>query len=67
MIAVVLIGSIQAGNALCEQALMVLSHVASIEATTSDRFYRALYEALLHPELPTSAKQVRSDMLPLPV
>ncbi|KAL1525563.1 hypothetical protein AB1Y20_020417 [Prymnesium parvum] len=39
------------------QALMVLSHVTSLEASTADRFYRALYESLLHPELPTSAKQ----------
>ena len=39
------------------QALMVLAHASTFDPATEDRFYRALYEALLHPELPSSAKQ----------
>jgi len=39
------------------QALMVLGHAAQFDSATSDRFYRALYESILHPDLPTSAKQ----------
>ena len=36
---------------------MVLAHASTFDPATEDRFYRALYEALLHPELPSSAKQ----------
>ena len=36
---------------------MVLSHAAGFAPSTSDRFSRALYASLLHPELPTSSKQ----------
>jgi ribosome biogenesis protein MAK21 len=39
------------------QALMVLSHAAGFAPATADRFSRALYASLLHPELPTSGKQ----------
>ena len=39
------------------QALMVLSHATSFTPAASDRFYRALYASLLHPDLPTSGKQ----------
>ena len=39
------------------QALMVLSHAAGFAPSTNDRFHRALYAAIHHPDLPTSAKQ----------
>ena len=39
------------------QALMVLSHATSFNPDAADRFHRALYSALLHPELPNSGKQ----------
>ena len=39
------------------QALMVLSHATGFAPSASDRFYRALYESVLHPDLPTSSKQ----------
>ena len=39
------------------QALMVLSHATAFTQEASDRFYRALYASLLHPDLPNSSKQ----------
>ena len=36
---------------------MVLQHACSLDAAANDRFHRALYEGMLHPELPTSSKQ----------
>eukprot|EP00962_Isochrysis_galbana_P011219 scaffold3145_cov101-Isochrysis_galbana.AAC.1 len=38
------------------QALMILSHAARFDVSLTDRFYNALYESLLHPGLPGSAK-----------
>lgn len=38
------------------QALMILSHAARFDEGLIDRFYNALYEALLHPGLTSSAK-----------
>merc|ERR1719424_2215433 len=38
------------------QALMILSHAARFDDSLTDRFYTALYDALLHPDLPASAK-----------
>ena len=35
---------------------MILSHAARFDASLTDRFYTALYDALLHPDLPASAK-----------
>ena len=39
------------------QALMVLLHMMKSSNTVSDRFYRALYAHLLHPDFHTSSKQ----------
>lgn len=39
------------------QALMVLSHATRFTPSVADRFHRALYAAVLHPDLPTSGKQ----------
>ena len=38
------------------QALCLLHQLLSAHASISDRFYRALYAALLQPALPTSTK-----------
>lgn len=46
-----------ASFATAVQALMVLGHAASFTPAASDRFHRALYSALLHPQLPSSGKQ----------